>query len=126
MPTQSQIVDTDKTPKERGESGKAKPASGLVDRQKDNRHGHAYGAKSHPIKRTKVMDAKERGAASVQAARAATHGKSATFSGEGNDIKRMAFIPSGADSPTQVNGRGQGHFVTQHGGAVKQISHIDD
>jgi hypothetical protein len=125
MSTQSQI-DTDKTPKERGESGKAKPASGLSDRQKDNRHGHAYGAASHPIKRTKVMHAKERGAASVQAARAAHHGKSATFSGEGNDRKVMAFIPSGANAPIQTNGHGQGHFVTQHGGAVKQISHIDD
>jgi hypothetical protein len=106
--------------------GKASPSSGVHDRGKRNDHGHAYGAKSHPIKPEKVRDAEHRPASYVQGARAAHHGKTKLVSGSGNNVKIMAYVPDGAAVPVRSNTR-HGHFAVDHfNDAVKKISHKGD
>jgi len=121
MSTRSQI--------DRGDEGKSKPSAESRDRGKSNRHGHHAGASGKKVKYSDVQMPKERGAASVQAARAAHHGGSKTMSGAGNAVKIMANIPDGrvgSDVPLIPNSK-PGHFARAYeNGAVVQISHRDD
>jgi len=99
--------------------GKAAPSAGTTDRGKNNRHGHAYGAKSHPIKSSKAVNAKEGGPSAVQRARV-------NYLGD-NAVKIMPYVPEGADVPLIPNKR-RGHWSVDYtnGGSPKRISHLDD
>jgi hypothetical protein len=95
-----------------------KDSSGVHDRGKDNHHGHLYGAKSHPITPTKVVDAKPN-ISIVQRARESHHGD--------NSVKIAPYIPTGGAS--LIPNKKRGHFGVNHvhdNGKPQRISHRDD